>query len=76
MPTYRKSDYLTVLEKSLNPNVGPGSYNPVNFKTNAANAVDWSKGTERFKQKKEPSRNVQQHSYVPHSYVPPHMHAP
>ena len=43
MPSYRKSDYLTVLEKSLNPNVGPGSYNPVNFKTNAANAVDWSK---------------------------------
>ena len=52
-PSYRKSDYLALLEKSLNPNVGPGSYNPIHLKTTVGSTVDWSKGTERFKEKKE-----------------------
>jgi hypothetical protein len=46
----RKSDYLAKLEKSLNPNVGPGSYDPVLVpKLNSTNTQDWSRGPERFK---------------------------
>ena len=38
------------MEKTTNPNVGPGSYNPVlKPKLNATINTDWARGSERFK---------------------------
>ena len=40
----RVSDYLVAMEKGNNPNVGPGSYDPiVKPKLNATVTTDWSR---------------------------------
>jgi hypothetical protein len=69
--TYRKADYIKLLEKNANPLVGPGSYDPKVMKMKMA-SIDWSKSPERFKLKENSavSRNKQPHSYAPSSYVP------
>lgn len=74
-PTYRKAEYIKLLERNANPIVGPGSYDPKLTKAKLAN-VDWSKMPERFKLKAEDAtRNKQPHSYAPAAYVP-HLHQP
>lgn len=46
----RQSEYLSVVEKSTNPNVGPGSYDPVvKPKLNQTINTDWARGSERFR---------------------------
>ena len=46
----RKTSYMKQIEKSNNPNIGPGSYDPIHApKTNTLNKPIWSKAPERFK---------------------------
>ena len=46
----RQSEYLSVVEKATNPNVGPGSYNPVvQPKMNQTINTEWARGSERFR---------------------------
>ena len=46
----RQSEYLALMEKTTNPNVGPGSYDPVlKPKLNSTINTDWARGSERFR---------------------------
>ena len=68
--TYRKADYIKLLEKNANPLVGPGSYDPKVKKMKIA-SIDWSKSPKRFKLKEAGvSRNKQPQTYAPSTYVP------
>ena len=46
----RQSEHIMVAEKTTNPNVGPGSYDPViKAKLDSTINTDWARGSERFK---------------------------
>ena len=46
----RQSEYISMVEKTTNPNVGPGSYDPI-FKPKLDSTIntDWARGSERFR---------------------------
>ena len=59
----RKVEYLTIVEKANNPNVGPGSYDTSKPMLHATKNTDWSLQPERFKDeshKRNNSLNYQQ----------------
>ena len=46
----RQSEYLALMEKTTNPNVGPGTYDPVlKPKLDSTVTTDWARGSERFR---------------------------
>ena len=59
----RPSDYMTIVEKANNPNVGPGSYDPAKPRMAATKNTDWSLQPSRFKEEQgyKDNTNIQYH---------------
>ena len=59
----KKHDYLASIEKANNPNVGPGSYDPMKPKLQTTMNTDWSRQPGRFKNEQSDRDEMMDASY-------------